>query len=166
MKKTIANALHSGLFSVQTGSGRSAMTEIPLNSKEQGVIHLPEVDGKLITQANHESLKAHEYGHVAMTERNILSLSFIDDMKKIGASDYLTQSCMDAAVNSFIGRRSQNLPFEHDLMSKKKFVEKFREMELESRSAIFFRRRACFTAASSMTTCALAARTFAPKDAP
>lgn len=135
MKKTVANTLHSGLFSIVSRSGRSAATEIPLNSKDRGVIHLPEVDGKMITQKNYESLKAHEYGHVAMTERNILPLSFITEMKNEGADDYLIQACMDTAVNSFIGKISRHLPFEHDLIPKKKFLEKFVEMEIGSQTS-------------------------------
>ena len=135
MKKTIANALHSGLFSIKSGAGRGAMTEIPLKPTDQGVIHLPDVDGKLITQENHDSLKAHEYGHVAMTERNILSLSFIENMRNLGAEDHLTQACMDAAVNAFIQKRCVDLPFEHELMSKKKFLAKFKELGIEAQTS-------------------------------
>lgn len=135
MKKTIANALHSGPFSIKSGTGRGAKTEIPLKPTDQGVIHLPDVDGKLITQANQNSLKAHEYGHVAMTERNILSLSFMEDMRNLGAEDYLTQACMDAAVNAFIQKRCVDLPFEHDLMSKNKFLDKFRQMDIKAQTA-------------------------------
>lgn len=111
------------------------MTEIPLKPTDQGVIHLPDVDGKLITQANQDSLKAHEYGHVAMTERDILPLSFIEDMRNLGAEEHLTQACMDAAVNAFIQKRCVDLPFEHELMSKKKFLAKFKELGIEAQTS-------------------------------
>lgn len=125
MKKTIANTLHSSRFVTRSSQGRSAMTEIPMDKQSVGVIHLPDVDGKQITEKNLASLKTHEYAHVVLVERDILPMATMQRLKDMGGDDYLVQACMDTAVNAFIGPSCADLPFEHDLTTRKKFVEKF-----------------------------------------
>jgi hypothetical protein len=135
-QRIIANALHKGAFEVVPYEGRGAMTEIPVNDSQTGVIHLPEVDGRRVTENTLESLKAHEYGHIVLTERDILPLSFINEMQAEGATPELIQTCMDAAVNAFIGNKCRYLPFESQNFSPKKYMEMYQEANIALKASM------------------------------
>lgn len=140
MKKrpeTLANALHTARFLLQKQQGPGAMTEMPRHGLDVGQVHLPDVDGKIVTQEVYDALKAHEYGHIALVERNLLPMSFMENFAAAGASDALNQSCMDMAVNSFIGVRCTHLPFPSMKMTTPKFLEAFEQIEIEDRVSAY-----------------------------
>ncbi len=135
--KITPNALSRFPFEMGVFNGVGALTEMPLRDGATGIVRLPPVDGKVITSDTLKSLKAHEYGHIAIAERGLVPMSFIPEMRNIGASNLLTQVCLDVAVNAFINRDCYHLPFESSTMTQKKFMETFDKADLEGKASVF-----------------------------
>lgn len=133
-KNTAANLLHTKKFVRKKIDSPTGITNMPVGD-QPGVISLPEAP--VVTPEEHRAIKAHEYAHVALFERNIVPESFIQEFLGMGASPRLMNACMDAAVNAFAGEHIVNLPFSYLKMPGKKFAEIIEKESMEEKVCHF-----------------------------
>lgn len=129
-KDTAANLLHTKKFVRKKIDSPTGSTDMPKGSFP-GIVSLPETP--TVTEEERLAIKAHEYAHIALFERDIVPESFVQEFMDKGASSRLMNVCMDAAVNGFAASRIADLPMGAMKMTKKKFAEKMREMNVEER---------------------------------
>lgn len=133
-KDTAANLLHTKKFVRRKIDSPIGMTDMPMGDRP-GVVSLP--DAPTVTEDERAAIKAHEYAHITLFEREIVPESFVQEFMSKGASPRLMNVCMDAAVNGFAASRIADLPFSYVKLTAKKFREKVDTLDIEEKVCVY-----------------------------